>query len=267
MVHKLDIDLSPELEKFRKKLEVSIKPFVEIIPTLNNNLTLWQSKFGGRPYLPKNTEYPKDAQGNPLFLLAQINFGEIPYLEKFPTTGILQFYIADNDLLGMDLDNSTRQNKFRVMYFPNISKKETDLITDFSFLPKPNKYMPIRKKSCSLKFVQKLAPLSTADYKFEQLFGANFFEEFGNKEDDIWDEYSDKFASNGHKIGGYPFFTQDDPRYRLAKNSKYILLFQIDTDDSVGVMWGDSGICNFFITERDLENLDFSRVLYNWDCM
>ncbi|MCB5607999.1 DUF1963 domain-containing protein [[Ruminococcus] gnavus] len=31
-------------------------------------------------------------------------------------------------------------------------------------------------------------------------------------------------------------------------------------------MWGDSGICNFFITKKDLENKNFSKVLYNWDC-
>ncbi len=264
MTHKFDIELSPDLEQFRAKLEKSTKPFVEIIPKTNSNLTLWQSKFGGWPYLPKSSEYPKDILGNPLFLLAQINFAEIPYLEKFPTTGILQFYIANNNLFGADLDNPTQQDNFRVMYFPRVSKP--DLVTKFSFLPKPGKNMPIRT-SCSLEFTQKLAPVSTVDYEFEELFGIDFFENFGDKEDDIWDEYSDKFASNGHKIGGYPFFTRNDPRCNLSKSAKYVLLLQIDTDNSINIMWGDSGVSNFFIAEKDLENLDFSKVLYNWDCM
>ena len=47
-----------------------------------------------------------------------------------------------------------------------------------------------------------------------------------------------------------------------------ILLLQIDSvgigDDEI--MWGDSGICNFFIQEEDLLKLDFDRVMYNWDC-
>jgi uncharacterized protein YwqG len=50
------------------------------------------------------------------------------------------------------------------------------------------------------------------------------------------------------------------------KYKQFRLLFQMDTDDEVGIMWGDSGVANFFIIEEDLKNKDFSRVLYNWDC-
>ena len=32
------------------------------------------------------------------------------------------------------------------------------------------------------------------------------------------------------------------------------------------VMWGDSGVGNFFINAEDLKRLDFSNVVYNWDC-
>ncbi|MDE5859478.1 MAG: DUF1963 domain-containing protein, partial [Oscillospiraceae bacterium] len=32
------------------------------------------------------------------------------------------------------------------------------------------------------------------------------------------------------------------------------------------IMWGDMGVANFFISENDLKNLDFSKVAYNWDC-
>lgn len=31
-------------------------------------------------------------------------------------------------------------------------------------------------------------------------------------------------------------------------------------------MWGDSGICGFFINREKLKELDFSDVIYNWDC-
>ncbi|MBO7381562.1 MAG: DUF1963 domain-containing protein, partial [Neisseriaceae bacterium] len=39
---------------------------------------------------------------------------------------------------------------------------------------------------------------------------------------------------------------------------------QIDSKN--GIMWGDAGVGNFFITADDLKKRDFSRVLYNWDC-
>ena len=47
------------------------------------------------------------------------------------------------------------------------------------------------------------------------------------------------------------------------------LLLQIDTDYGANehmIMWGDGGIGNFFIQEDKLKQLDFSSVLYNWDC-
>ncbi|KAA6383154.1 MAG: hypothetical protein EZS28_021321, partial [Streblomastix strix] len=66
----------------------------------------YDSKFTGTPYLPPGFEYPKgETSGNPLFFLAQINFGEFPHLDGFPQKGILQFYInANNDLFGCDFD-------------------------------------------------------------------------------------------------------------------------------------------------------------------
>ena len=80
---------------------------------------------------------------------------------------------------------------------------------------------------------------------------------------DMVDTIAEKSISNGHKMGGYPHFTQEDPR----ADSHEILLLQIDTDHPFGIMWGDSGISNFFISADDLANADFSNVLYNWDCL
>jgi len=200
-------------------------------------------------------EQYRDKLGNPLFLLAQINFEEVPCLEGFPQEGILQFYIADDDFYGANWDNPTQQEGFRVIYFPTISKTEDDLVTDFSFLPEP-KGLPFFGSS-SLQFNKKVAPVGYTDYEFEQ---------FADKEEDIWEEYAEKFSSEGHKIGGYAHFTQEDPRSNKESLEKYILLLQIDTDNAVDIMWGDSGVGNFFITQTDLEKLDFSKVFYTWDC-
>jgi len=67
----------------------------------------------------------------------------------------------------------------------------------------------------------------------------------------------------------YPAFTQSDPRQQLPTEDKsYILLLQIDSENNnkIDIMWGDTGIANFFIKRSALEKLDFSDVLYNWDC-
>lgn len=62
------------------------------------------------------------------------------------------------------------------------------------------------------------------------------------------------------KIGGEQYLSEDEP---------YILLFQIDSDSNDNgfeIYSGDNGIANFFIKRSHLEKLDFSQVLYNWDC-
>lgn len=100
MNYKLD-PLSPELEKYRDRIEATIKPYVEIAIGNNERPSWWQSKFGGLPYLPKGFDYPQDFEGKYLFFIAQINFAEVLPLDSFPERGILQFYIGDTDLYGL----------------------------------------------------------------------------------------------------------------------------------------------------------------------
>ena len=89
---------------------------------------------------------------------------------------------------------------------------------------------------------------------------------------EIEDEYLEISPSFDHKIGGYPDFTQEDVRKYSSKSDRQqkpdILLLQMDTDgnETVDIMWGDTGVGNFFIDESALRELDFSKVLYNWDC-
>ena len=114
----VSLDLPVGLEKFRSKLEATVKPYIDIQTQFTRETTLWQSKFAGFPYLPKGFEYPVTPEGEHLHLLAQINFDEAPSLEGFPTTGILQFYIARDGAYGLpDLENPTNQANFRVLFF------------------------------------------------------------------------------------------------------------------------------------------------------
>ena len=275
MNYKLEFPLSPELEKYRDRIEATIKPYIEIQTQNNDDVNWWQSKFGGFPYLPKDFEYPKTCDGKYLFLLAQLNFDEIPPLDGFPDRGILQFYIADDDLYGLDLgtssdvDNPTAEDRFKIIYFPQPDFQVENIITNYDFLP-ALEFFPVHG-CCSLQFTKKYAPISTNDYQFSELLGEEINELFMNHE--IEDEYREISNSFGHKIGGYPYFTQEDVRKYSSNSDRKqkpdILLFQMDTDccsETVEILWGDSGVGNFFIDESALRELDFSKVLYNWDC-
>ncbi|KOM88315.1 DUF1963 domain-containing protein [Clostridium botulinum] len=74
---------------------------------------------------------------------------------------------------------------------------------------------------------------------------------------------SDEFDGAGSRIGGYPYFVQSESEHYKEHN---ILLLQLDIEDECGIMFGDSGNCNFFISEEDLKNRDFSNVKYDWQC-
>lgn len=67
-----------------------------------------------------------------------------------------------------------------------------------------------------------------------------------------------------HKIGGYAYFTQADIRDYNKELKQDLLLLQIDTDEEI--MFGDSGVANFFINPEDLKNKRFEKAWFNWDC-
>jgi len=257
------LKLPNELEKYRDKLEKSVKPFVKITTKKGRTLP-WESKFGGTPYLPIGYEYPIDIQGTAMRLLAQINFEELPAMDQFPKKGILQFYIsASDDFYGLNFDKPTCQENFKVIYISEVVKDDSKIITDFSFINNSeDDYFPIASEG-RLQFSIEYAPVACSDFQFEKIFNDVAYSIFNDEECD-W--YEKEYSGAGHKVGGYAYFTQYDPRGNNGYNDYDILLLQIDTDDELGIMWGDCGVANFFIRAEDLERLDFTRVLYNWDC-
>ncbi|SEP35241.1 Uncharacterized protein YwqG [Flavobacterium sp. CF108] len=212
-----------------------------------------QSKFLGKPYLPIGFEYPKDNSGKPMILLAQLNFSEIPRLENYPEKGILQFYIPSEDWYDMA--------EFKVIYHAEINDNETN----FDFLTEDlYEDFPVYCEHI-LSFSKEEEYGGTEDFRFDYSFNDLDYWEFQENLNKSQQEEMDKFFYNtGHKIGGYAFFTQSDPRdyNKNAKND--VLLFQMDTDEEI--MFGDSGVANFFINEDDLINKRFKKAYFNWDC-
>ncbi len=279
------MELPEELELYKDIIESTLLPFIKIEATINPNTELWQSKFGGNPYFPKDMEYPKDSIGEPMLLLAQLNFEEMPNLENFPNKGILQFYINVSKIkdyyYGLNFSNHIEQKNFRVIYHPETIKYVNKLLIDFNNIPTTDKKdfynSPINTTS-SLNFIKSYSPLTDGDYRLEILLFKKWQElDIGicweNRR--IYGEYVEKYFGEGeityHQIGGYPNFVQGDPREYSKEYRIYdILLFQMDTDALGGggkeILWGDMGIANFFIKNENLKRLDFSDILYEWSC-
>ena len=254
-------ELPEPLSPFREKLLESKRTFIEIIPTLETPNAPWESCFGGNPYLPKGMAFPTSSEGVELFFLAQINLEEVPNLPPFPQKGILQFYIFDDAFFGMNPDDPFLQDRFRVVYHPEIVKDATALQTDFSFLRAYEDLPVYTHLNSGMEFAEEEEVVPMTDEFFNRHLGADFFKQFGELEWPLYEYYGEQTSSEGHKMGGYAHFAQEDPR----NDDNLILLFQMDTDAEMESMWGDMGTAKFFIKEEDLSQLDFSRVMFYWD--
>lgn len=259
--------LDQEIKSARSKLDDHLLESIKITPVVKAVRDISSSKFGGYPYWPSDLEYPKDKEGSPLRLLAQINLLDLPFNTILPKTGLLQFYISDYGSFGIDdspnlsIDEViANPSGYSVIYH---SEAEGDVLTDIS------KLYPIREKSefpfddeYSLMFEKEKMVASPLDYRFEKIIGS--LEEYHEQ---TVDQFYEIFETGGSRLGGYASFTQEDPRL-IKSNEEWLLLFQLDTycKKGVNIMWGDSGIGNFFIRPKDLEKCDFSEVWFSWDC-
>lgn len=266
--------LGANFEPYQQKIAATLKPTILMKLAPSDELSPWQSKVGGIPYLPQGTVYPNNADGVPLSLLAQINFAELPENDVYPKQGIVQFYIdIHDDLMGINFDDQRDQTGFKVLYFEHVIQDPAQLITPEIILDDDTS-SPVNGQYC-IAFEMSAQYISLADQQFapkllgvEDLYSyEDQFEGEGDFYEDFLDVYEQNVSQAGHRLGGYPYFTQSDPRY-TEEMADYVLLLQLDSEENqhVSILWGDLGVGNFFIHPEDLKNKDFSKVLYNWDC-
>lgn len=271
-------------------LEKNKKPMIKISLS-DDKPNLFQSKFGGVPYLPKDMEVPKNKENEQFTLLAQINIEELPKNNIYPMEeGMLQFWILNDDVLGLDYDTHLGDG-FKVVYYKEIDKSvtEEEVLEKYNPYKDEDSYFPVEGEF-SLSFKLTDGYCTASDDRFSKLFVKEiekFEKEKGKEYKEIFEKYkknnigynicydfyeifeedknlNDKLFGAGHKIGGYPDYTQNDIR-----DEEYeILLLQIDSEgtEKNEIMWGDCGVANFFIREKDLKELNFEKVIYNWDC-
>ena len=191
---------------------------------------------------------------------------------------MLQFFISDDDLYGCPFTVPSPQKDWRAVYYHEIDRSVDASAIAAIYADQPKAELSPVDKECKMTFALSQEGLTTGDYRYEQLFlkrwkgtfpeekADSFFDLGTDLYDEIFDE-ANEVTELCSKMGGYPYFTQFDPR--SEETSQYdTLLFQLDTDmrKEIGVMWGDAGVGNFFINRENLKKLDFSDVLYNWDC-
>ena len=291
------MDISPEIKNKLDKLLARVDELIPPAETVRlkpsrSSTAVFDSKLGGVPYFPRDMEYPTVRKGvfagKPLRFLAQLNFGSLPKLEGFPTEGILQFFAGctDDTLYGADFDNGCYQNGFRVIYHENVIDDTAKLICgeDMPKFDDGDDYYPFTGEFLLTAEEPAKMPINENDFRFwdivlrvyneingtniTKLYGAGGFVDVEPKLDNaLYEERNLPYT----RIGGYPYFTQTDPRADEEYSRHTVLLFQSDSESGGEgweneVCWGDAGVANFFITPEDLVKRDFSHVLYTWDC-
>ena len=289
MDSKPEVDYLKEAKAVYDELKAELgKEVIYIKAEKVDDLSLEESKFGGFPFVPLGGAIPTNAEGSQLALLAQINCAQLPENNMYPSDGWLQVWCLEDEMYGFWSDTIQPETNQKVLYIPAGTQGEPLERVVAMYQPYVSEDCPvwfINEQGAiwgmRLSFTHGQQGITYSDGRFRDLFLDRWnkrypeqaVENFYDLPDEIFENVVDIHDGSdcAHQLGGYPYFTQYDPRYERDSTelTKYTeVLFQIDSqfDTEWDMCWGDAGVRNFFISRENLEALDFSDLLYNFDC-
>jgi uncharacterized protein YwqG len=229
------------------------------------------SHFGGAPGLPDDIPWP-EKNGKRLGFLARLSLPEVQSalpIDWLPSSGaLLFFYDFDEQPWGFDPKD---RGSWAVVLVPD------GPVTVSSDGPMPFRHLAFRRiaslPSCERASVESL---KLSDEESDAYF------------DLVEEAFSDQA---GHQISGFPSPVQGDEmelECQLASNGLYCgdatgytdpraselatgaadwkLLFQINTDDDLNVMWGDCGTLYFWVRQEEARRGEFANVWLVLQC-
>ncbi len=259
--------------------ENASRPCFRLVPAAEEDVSP-RSRLGGAPDLPDIALWPL-WEGVPLAFLGQIDLGELAELNPdtpLPKEGLLSFfYDADQRTWGFKPED---RESWRVLYFPQ-----------------PFQPVAINEWPAGLP-EQGCYPLASMFIESGESLPDDLIDDFlagkGPREaamlEDIMDQYQQCYEGAAHQVLGYPYTIQGDMRLecQLVSNGLYCgdetgykdprakdlepgaadwrLLFQLDSDDRAGMMWGDMGTLYFWIKDQDLAAKRFDQVWMVLQC-
>ena len=212
------------------------------------------SKYGGRPDVPANFQWPHDSSGRPLSLLLQIDCADLASLDHeglLPTSGQLYFFY---ELSQMDRDG--KENDVQVIYndLPSSQLNRLEYPVNLD-----KKY---QLQECRLQFSQ-----------FMSVPTHSTIEPLNEEDEDarleaiilLWDESHTDIGS----MLGYPYLIQGPIVDDLSDD---VLLLQLySTNNKYGqkddkfphdLLFGDYGIIYFYIKREDLLARHFDNIKF-----
>jgi uncharacterized protein YwqG len=235
-----------------------------------------QSYLGGDPRLPLDVAWP-DRDGVRLRFLARFSLTQlqaeltIPWL---PQTGaLLFFYDVDKQPWGFD---PADRGGWAVLLVPDLTATPNK--------PEPESRELLPYSPVKLQRIQVLPSaerteveaLKLSDKEFDQYFedaearfeGLPKHQLLGIPSPVQGDamELECQLASNGVNCGSPEGYASSRAEQLKEGAQNWRLLFQMDSDDHLGVMWGDAGILYFWVEDSAALRGDFSNVWLVLQC-
>lgn len=245
-LNQLNLKSISDLEKLVKPLirpttKLEIQPASR--PPENSQL---ESHFGGHPYFETGEEWPKSKNGKHLDFIFQVF--NAPELELPSGIALVQFFYDWEEFPW-----STENDGWLVKTYSKVDQEKS------TFISKPK---DLRKsKFCKVEFKQQS---SLPDWEGIDLYGNNASKlSCVLNQDEPWDAYrqiATKLVGEQDyqsQLGGYPKWVQGESTPNGIDGNPMKLLFQIDSEDNAGLMWGDVGLIYVFYDERT-ERIEFT---------
>jgi uncharacterized protein YwqG len=248
------------------------------IPAIHAEATMAEtsSQLGGEPRVPPGFSWPM-RDGRPLAFLARIDLAQLRAcspIDWLPATGaVLFFYDVDEQPWGFD---PKERDGWRVIYTQDsaglVEAHPPATIAPSSRLPRMNlAFRRIRSFPSGER--PQVEALELSDGEVDRFYTMQG-EEFG--------------TGPRHQFGGYPMPIQSDEmeieaqlgshgiyggdqrdeRFEALEQgaSEWRLLFQVDSDEKLDVMWGDAGMLYFWIREAEAREGRFDRAWLVLQC-
>ena len=256
------------LSRLVKDIDFVSRPSIRLYttPVDESSISGGASKIGGLPDLPPGVTWP-EWKDLPQSFIAQIRLHDIHQYNTngvLPQTGTLWFfYDSQQETYGADPSDL---GGWQIIFMDNVDLTRLQRTPAPAKLPASSQF-----KACSITFASEIT-LS----QYPQLDVPNF--DWTDDEQKKYETLLSTFpnpadhAALHNRLLGNPDTIQDDMRQqcqfvshgvtdsndpRAAELSKgaldWQLLLQIDTDERIGMRWGDAGMIYYWITAADLQ--------------
>lgn len=239
------------LEKFCEKISEAISDCIILYPKPCKDIPIGASRMGGEPDLPSDIEWPHN-NGKPLTFLAQLDLQELmlPIIDqKLEPEWLVFFYDVEEQPWGFDPKHS---DGWRIINFAapvsSLSRITAPKnLSEYSFQP----FLLSYKKKPSIPSWESAQEMFEMNDKetdaylkiYQELYDEDSHHQFLGYPNEIQGPMMLQchLAANGIYCGDSTY--RKHPQYNevMEKQCEWRLLLQLDSDETIGWMWGDCG--------------------------